>query len=333
MRYRGILPGRIHTITSKLHEGIFNPIVEGKSIGLVKVCNREDFQVKNSLYTYKERLDTPIGVRDLQLASGIEGISPDNLLLIRYLYSIARGTKLYHYRKDGRLSINGRELEVITGINMRGSYHGRPWADRFLDLKNIAAVLDDGCVYSVADYLEYREPSDEHILDAAFFDQLDNLLIKRNSYKRRIKPHHSSLIYSDARIIRDNPMALFFVEALISGLHRRGEYVPPLKEDGSSDAYTCERARIEYRVTYEHCLLKVPHLMFKLSQLQTANQKNKMLKRLRDAVEVLISDASDVREYFSDFEMDLPNVSSSTLNSIIYIKHRGVNRVLDYSEE
>lgn len=331
-RYKSLRNCHLHTITSKHYEGIFHPAKDINSIGLLRARNRDDFKVINSEYRYKERFDTPIAVKDLETDCSLDGITPEQLLLIRYLYSIARETRLYNRRNRGSLSVNGRELEIFTGISMRGSYHGRFWEDRFSELKNIVVIFEDGKVYSVADYSEHKELCDEYIFDVTFFDVLQDVLSKKHSYKGRIKPHHSHLIHSDARVIRDNPLALFFVEALLSGLHRRGEYLPPL-DDKERAHVTKDRRMIPYRTTYDYCVRKVPHLDYKLSDLQTANSRNKLLKRLREAVEEIISDASDISEYFSDFEMDLPDVTSQKMDAQIVIRHRGMNRVLDYLED
>lgn len=325
LRNRLRFPGYLHTVTSQFGDKYFQPAGSLDVKGVLQLTNASDFIVAGSILKYAARTDLPAKPKDLRIDPHYPQITPDKLMLIRYIYSLARETRLRNMREDHIMVVNGRELEVFTGISMRGSFHGRSWDERFSDFSDLVVYFEDGLVYRIVDYLGTNLCKDEFQFNVTFFDLLDDYLAKKHRSRRGyVRPHHARLIHSNARVVRDNPLALFLVEILLSGVLRRGSLQSPNQDSDDN--------RVTYRATYEFCINRVPHIRSKIQAYKSAKETNKLLLRLKEAAELIILQMSDAQEYFNDFKLDLSKTSSMSLDKKIIITHRGVNRASDYSE-
>lgn len=175
--------------------------------------------------------------------------------------------------------------------------------------------MDTNKVYKMLAFLQIENG---YITFASpYMNKILKTLIKENTVeikrekKKYIAPHYSYLVHSDVAAER-NKTAVEIVVVLVTLLHQRGED----KKKGTTTAH----------ISISEIIDKIPLLNEAIDEQKDTSNKNKILKRAFTKAYELLKTKTDVYEYFIDFKISEIMPTISTIDDVIKMIHKGVNK-------
>jgi len=129
------------------------------------------------------------------------------------------------------------------------------------------------------------------------------------------------LIHADIAKER-NKAAVEIVEYLVKGLSIRG-LTPDAKQPKNKKLKFDDETIVTYRVTYSKLMKEIPKLKLQYDGNKTTGDKNKFMKRAWGAALRILNERTDVFNRYVDLNISAAMPSTTTLDSVITITHRG----------